>query len=103
MRQAEFETHFLPYPASYTSLVDNARVSVLVESLLRMLSRHLGLQVTSSFKGKLNQGIKAREGKAKSATKRKGEDKEAEDDLATAMLEMSAARMRVMVDAAAAQ
>lgn len=100
MRQAEFEQHFLPYPANYTNYVENARVSVLVEGLLRLLVQYADVQVTASLRSKLKEGIKARKEKAKLGTRRKGLEKEAEADVAATILELSSARMLVVVDAA---
>ena len=99
MRQVEFETHFLPYPANYTNFVENSRVSILVEGLLRLLLRYLDLQVTESLEQKLEQGIKAREAKARFGTRRKGGEREAEEDAAAIVLAMSSVRMRMLLKA----
>ena len=100
MTQAEFEKHFLPFPANYTNYVDNARVSMLVESLLRLLFRHAGLQVTESLTTKLEEGIKARESKAGFGARKKGTIRGVEEDRAAKVLGFSAARMRAVLKAA---
>lgn len=97
MTQKEFETHFLPYPANYTNHLENARVSVLVEGLLRLLVRYLDLQVDESFMSKLEEGISARKEKAKFGARKLTGEKEAEEELAVGVLEMSSMRMRMLL------
>jgi hypothetical protein len=103
MTQIEFERHFLPYPANYTNYVENARVSLLVEALLRLLFRHSALIVNNSLKKKLDEGIKAREAKAKFGARKLVGIKEAEEDKAVKLLANSAMRMRMVVQVATAQ
>ncbi|KAI4720438.1 hypothetical protein E4T48_03368 [Aureobasidium sp. EXF-10727] len=103
MTQVDFEKHFLPYPAKYTNYVENARVSLLVEALLRLLFRHSALIVNNSLKRKLDEGIKAREAKAKSGARKFVGVKEAEDEKAVKILANSAMRMRMVVQVAGAQ
>lgn len=103
MSQIEFEKHFLPYTANYTNYVENARVSLLVEALLRLLFRHSALTVNNSLKKKLDGGIKAREAKAKSGARKLVGVKEAEEGKAVEMLANSAMRMKMVVQVATAQ
>ncbi|GAB7351635.1 hypothetical protein MBLNU459_g2243t2 [Dothideomycetes sp. NU459] len=102
MTQAEFEKHFLPFPASHYNYVDNARLSCMIESLLRMLLRHADLRITDSLVAKLEEGIEARESKAKSSAKKKKKigEREAEERYAADVMKMSAARMRMLIAAA---
>lgn len=103
MTQIEFEKHFLPYPANYTNYVENVRVSLLVETLLRLLFRHSALIVNDSLKKKLDEGIKAREAKAKFGARKLVGLKEAQEEKAVKMLANSAMRMRMVVQVADAQ
>ncbi|TIA44634.1 hypothetical protein D6C79_06196 [Aureobasidium pullulans] len=103
MTQIEFEKHFLPYPANYTNYVENARVSLLVEALLRLLFRHSALTVNTSLKKKLDEGIKAREAKAKFGARKLVGVNAAEEEKAIKMLANSAARMRMVVQVAGSQ
>ncbi|KAG9586059.1 hypothetical protein KCU77_g9692, partial [Aureobasidium melanogenum] len=103
MTQIEFEKHFLPYPANYTNHVENARVSLLVEALLRLLFRHSALTVNNSLKKKLDEGIEAREAKAKFSARKLVGIKEAEEEKAVKMLANSAMKMRMVVQVATAQ
>jgi len=103
MTQIEFEKHFLPYPANYTNYVENARVSLLVEKLLRLLFTNSALVVNDSLKKKLDEGIKAREAKAKFGARKLVGAKEAEEEKAVQMLSRSAMRMRMTVQIAGAQ
>lgn len=103
MTQIEFEKHFLPYPANYTNYVENARVSLLVEKLLRLLWTNSALVVNDSLKKKLDEGIKAREAKAKFGARKLVGAKGAEEEKAVQMLTRSAMRMRMTVQIAGAQ
>lgn len=98
MTQKELEKHFLPFASSYSGFIDNARVSILVEGLFRMVIRHLDVQATGSLKQKLEKGIVARHNKARGGVRRKAGETEAEDALASIMLEQSAARLRLLLD-----
>lgn len=100
MRQAEFEKHFLPYAANYSNYVENCRVGLLVESLLRLLFRHAGLVVTEALKKGLEKGIKGREAKAAFGARKLVGSKEAEEERAVRMLRAGAQRMRVLVQVA---
>jgi hypothetical protein len=101
MTQADFEKHFLPYASNYANYVENARVSMLVESLLRSIFKHAVLKVHDGLKKKLEQGIKAREDKAKSGVRKLVGVREAEEEKAIKLLAFSTARMRSVVQAAA--
>lgn len=103
MTQIEFEKHFLPFSANYTNYVENARVSLLVEALLRMLFRHSALTANNSLKKKLDEGIKAREAKAKFGARKLVGAKGAEEEKAVKTLANSAMRMRMVVQVASAQ
>jgi hypothetical protein len=78
-------------------------VSLLVESLLRLLFRHSALIVNDSLKKKLKEGIKAREAKAKFGVRKLVGAREAEEEKAVKMLATSAMRMRMVVQVAGAQ
>ncbi|KAL1311598.1 hypothetical protein AAFC00_001711 [Neodothiora populina] len=98
MTQEAFEKHYLPFPSNYASLIENARVSILIEGLLRLLLRHLDLQISVSLKRNLELGIQARRDKAAgSGTRRKRVERGVEDQHAAEVLEMSAARMRLLL------
>jgi hypothetical protein len=101
MTQADFEKHFLPYASNYANHVENARVSMLVESLLRLMFKHEVLKVHDGLEKKLEQGIKAREDKAKFGARKLVGVKGAEEEKAVKLLAFSAARMRAVVRAAA--
>lgn len=68
------ERSYLPYPANTSSIVDNTRVSLCVETLLRLLDNHVGLIWTPSLQEAAEAGIRARTAKAKKKqTKRRNE------------------------------
>lgn len=97
MTQAEFELHSLPHCANHANLLENARVSLLIEGLLRVLARQLDLQATTTLKAILEQGIQARDEKARSDARRKPENRGVEEEGAAIVLSMSAARMNMLV------
>ena len=66
------ESNYLPYPANSNSLVDNTKVSICVETLLRLLNKHIGLQWTPNLQKATEDGIKARATKAKGKQTKKG-------------------------------
>lgn len=98
MTQAHFESHFLPFSANYANYVENARVSVIVESLLRLLARYLDLKVTPSLRANLDKGIRARQGKAAAGARRKSGDKDIEENSAAEVMDMSSKRMQVLLE-----
>ena len=61
LRQHEFETHYAPFAANSTGVVDNAKVSLLLESLLRGLWNRDGLIGSVSLTEAVEKGIEARE------------------------------------------
>lgn len=71
------ETSYLPYAANTSSLADNTRVSLCVETLLRLLDMHVGLTWTPELQEAAEKGVKARSAKAKmkkKKSKRGGKD-----------------------------
>ncbi|EEP80316.1 predicted protein [Uncinocarpus reesii 1704] len=74
LNQDKLEADFLPYAASTSSVIDNARVSILLESVLRSLSAEGLLHVRPSLKEAVEEGILARGERAQTDTK-KGQSK----------------------------
>ncbi|KAL9603969.1 MAG: hypothetical protein Q9179_001997 [Wetmoreana sp. 5 TL-2023] len=75
LTQETLESCYLPYPANTGSISDNAKVSLCVETLLRLLQRHCGLDWSESLQEAVEKGIEAREQKAKNVAKGKGKGK----------------------------
>ena len=67
LRQQVLEENYLPFPANTGSIADNAKVSLCVETLLRLSDRHLGLTWTPALQDAVESGIAAREAKATKA------------------------------------
>ena len=65
MSQDVLERSYLPYAANTSSLVDNTRVSLCVETLLRLFDVHVGLAWTPGLQEAAEVGVKARAAKAK--------------------------------------
>lgn len=72
LTQQILEENYLPFPANTSNIADNAKVSLCVETLLRLSDRHIGLAWTPALQDAVELGIAAREGKAtKARTHRK--------------------------------
>ena len=87
--QADLERLYLPYTANTNSLDDNAKMSICVEALLRLLHRNRLLSWSAGLERATNRGIAARE---KKCTKRKSKS-EGEK----VWLTSSAQRLRICV------
>ncbi|KAL8940688.1 MAG: hypothetical protein Q9216_002675 [Gyalolechia sp. 2 TL-2023] len=97
LTQDTLERCYLRYPANTGSISDNAKVSICVETLLRLLQRHCGLDWSQEFQESVEKGIEAREQKAKKAGKGKAKGKgEVTDE--RIWLRGSAGRIQGMVD-----
>ncbi|KAL8951650.1 MAG: hypothetical protein Q9222_002378 [Ikaeria aurantiellina] len=95
LTQETLERCYLPYPANTGSISDNAKVSLCVETLLRLFQKHRGLDWTNNLHDAVEKGVGAREQKAKKAGKGKGKGKgDGEDE--RMWLNGSAERMRVL-------
>ena len=101
LTQAEFETHYASYAANNTSVVDNAKVSLLLENLLGLLWNSRALKSTQRLRNLVEQGNAARKEKAAFDGRRKVEVKAKVDEEATNVLECSAERMLMVLDMAA--
>jgi len=71
LEQDILERSYLPYAANTGSIADNAKVSICVETLLRLLDKHIGLVWSEGLQNAMEAGIEAREIKAKKGTKKK--------------------------------
>lgn len=102
LTQEVLEKCYLPFAANTTSLVDNAKVSLLVEALLRLYAHDAGLplDVTPALRRAVDQGIQAREAKAtRDRRKKPGGRMDEEETSAKAYLKGSAARLRSLLEA----
>lgn len=99
LTQELLETYFLPWSANTMSISDNAKLGACVETLLRMLDAAEGLKWTEKIEGCLEEGIKAREGKATKERRRKGEATGG-SEVDRAWLRDSGERMRVVLELA---
>ncbi|PLB50301.1 hypothetical protein P170DRAFT_405245 [Aspergillus steynii IBT 23096] len=69
LSQSKLERCFLPYAASTTGIVDNAKMSIAIEALLMLLDDGGLLKVTPELKAALKKGIWARAEKAQQSRK----------------------------------
>ena len=95
MSQDILEHSYLPYAANTNSIVDNTKVSLCVETLLRLLDYHVGLIWTPGLQEAVEAGIKARAAKAKKKQTRRGTDADGRCD--GTWLAASAERIRGVV------
>ena len=91
--QTKLVLQYLPYGSNKTTCVDNAKVSLLVESLLRHLALAKVLRHRQELERAVERGIEAREGKGRKGGK--GDEK-----VAWAVLKESGQRMRDLVSRA---
>ena len=96
--QAILERSYLPFPANTNSIVDNTKVSLCVETLLRLLDYHVELAWTPGLQEAVEAGIKARTAKAKRKPAKRGSDGSGSCD--GTWLAASAERMRDVVGTA---
>lgn len=97
LTQDKLEECFLPYAANAANAVDNTKVSILLETLLRSMATNGMLHIRPSLKEAVEYGIEARGEKAFSDTK-KSHMKQQEEDVGVLWLVESAERITYMMD-----
>ncbi|GAM85646.1 hypothetical protein ANO11243_036530 [Dothideomycetidae sp. 11243] len=97
LTQADLERHFLPFPSNRDNAIDNARVGLLVEALMRLLWKNGGLVLKSSLTKALQAGWEARHAKACGSLKKKTPAAMERDEQARKMLYESYVRMEVLL------
>lgn len=98
LTQAEFETYYACYPANSTTAVDNAKVSLLVENLLRLLWSSESLQSTKKLRQDVEQGIAARKEKVGFDGRKSVGPKTKANEEALVVMKCSAERMLTILD-----
>jgi len=93
--QETLENFFLPFAANTTSIVDNTKVSLCVETLLRLVNTHAEFKWTPKLHEAAEIGIKARFTKAKKKQTKRGTD--ADGNCGAMWLTASAERIRMVV------
>ncbi|PKX92464.1 uncharacterized protein P174DRAFT_451787 [Aspergillus novofumigatus IBT 16806] len=97
LNQAKLEECFLPYAASTPSIVDNAKMSIALESLLVLLADSDMLTVTPELKAAVQDGIMARAEKVQVET-RKNQSSRKTEDIEWCWLLESGERLMFLVD-----
>lgn len=97
LNQDMLEQNFLPYPANTSNIADNVKVSLLVETLLRLLDKHIGLNPTPRLSHAVEAGIEAREKKVNGDRRKRGSIKK-EEEADRVWLDGSANRMRALME-----
>jgi len=98
LSQEKLETSYLPFPASTHSIADNAKVSLLVESLIRLLGVHAGLVYSDALEAAIKTGVRARETKAKANVRKKRDELIQEEEASWVYLRASSRRLRDLVE-----
>ncbi|KAJ9202860.1 hypothetical protein DTO166G4_1787 [Paecilomyces variotii] len=79
LNQKKLEECYLPWAANTTTAVDNAKMSILLESLLSLLAQDGLLTITEELKQAVVQGIQARTDKAQDEVRRNQNRRKVED------------------------
>lgn len=98
LSQDILEASYLPFAANTNSMIDNTKVSLCVETLLRLLDQYVGLEWTPELRDRAEAGIKARTTKAKGKRTKRGSDMISSSD--GKWLLASADRIRMIVELA---
>ena len=94
LSQETLETSYLPFAANTNGINDNVKVSLCVETLLRLLDQYVGLDWNPEFQDRADAGIQARKVKAKEKRTKKGLKGNRDEH----WLQSSADRIRIVVD-----
>ncbi|OGM46897.1 hypothetical protein ABOM_004423 [Aspergillus bombycis] len=97
LSQTKLEGCFLPYAASSTSVVDNTKMSILLEALLILLANSNMLRVTTELQEAVDEGIKRRAERAQTETKKSVSARKSED-AEWCWLQESGERLRFLVE-----
>ncbi|KAB8236181.1 uncharacterized protein BDW43DRAFT_249770 [Aspergillus alliaceus] len=97
LNQTKLEECFLPYAASTTSLVDNTKISILLETLVILLANNDMLRVTPKLQEAVEAGIQRRAERAQTETKKSQSVRKSEDTEWCWLLE-SGERLRFLVE-----
>lgn len=95
--QEVLEQCFLPHSAQNASTHDNAKVSILVESLFRLYLRECNCYHNNALEQAVGLGILARENKIKTDKKPKDPGAKKRQEVAREWLEASGERLRSLL------
>jgi hypothetical protein len=87
--------HYVPDAANATSIVENAKMSLLVEHLLFDMWSEGRLESSNTLTAAVEKGILARETKAIGDARRKDKGRTSEEQAAKVVLQLSAERIRM--------
>lgn len=99
MTQADLVKHYLPFAANHGGPVDNAKVSLLVESLFRLLWLHGSLQSDAALRRAVKEGVGLRAARAGVDARKKTAARARLDDEAKRVLDASGARLVALLRA----
>lgn len=96
LTQLTLEKCMLPFPAMQAYVGDNAKVSILVENLLRLFLKSCKWKYTPSFVAAIERGVTARESKCKGGRGRKDSSVKEKDTDDLVWLRASGERLRLL-------
>ena len=106
LTQDLLEHYFLPYAAHSSSVEENAKVSLLLETLFRLIvtvttisnkEYTVSIKPSSNLAMAIEKGISAREAKSASRKKKSGGQTNKEDEYRRSYLDSSSARIRFLL------
>jgi hypothetical protein len=95
--QDDLIKYYLPHAANATSIVENAKMSLLIENLLFYMWTDNRLEPTPSLTSAVEKGIRARRAKAIGDARKRDKGRTPEEEEARGVLEMSAERIELML------
>ncbi|KAF2812490.1 uncharacterized protein BDZ99DRAFT_518325 [Mytilinidion resinicola] len=95
--QSQFEEHYLPFAANTHSYGDNAKISLIFESLFIQMMKNNALQPSKELRQAVEEGVAARQAKAYGDARRK-QRRESEEAAAKDILKMSQERLLGLVE-----
>jgi hypothetical protein len=92
LTQDILEECFLPFAANTSSIVDNAKVSIMIETLFKLFALECDVELTEELIDAVDKGIAAREAKIIDRRKKRGAKNKEEEE---ARLDLKASGQRI--------
>ncbi|KAJ9667692.1 hypothetical protein H2201_002227 [Coniosporium apollinis] len=98
LSQPDLERFFLPAPANGNSYVDNAKVSLLLQTIVMQMFASGKIVPTEAFGAAVEEGVRARREKAIGDARKRGKGREGEEKEARGVLEGSERMLMVVLE-----
>lgn len=96
--QEQMVQDFIPRAASAYSTVDNAKVSIVLESLFMSMMQANGIEPTEELGAAVEEGVRARKAKATGDARRKGKGTTGDESDARRELDLSSERLMALLE-----